>query len=91
VAGRFGRARLIVTAAIVVVACAIGVAVLLSSRTTDAYAAFRHTCLATPGNTVVVLNTTSQALYMGAPRMKYTMGCSTATGTITAKATTNAP
>jgi hypothetical protein len=80
---------LAVTALVVV--GALGGAIYVSFHRADPYAAFRQQCLSHAGNSVVTLSSAKSSSYMGGTSTKYTMGCRTADGTISSRATTTSP
>jgi hypothetical protein len=88
---RFGRARLVLGAAGVVVIAAIAVAVYASFHAGNSYESFRRSCLADSGNTVVVVSQSTQSAYMGGPQKSYTMGCKRPDGAVISTAKTSKP
>jgi hypothetical protein len=88
---RVSRTRLILGAIGVVVIASIAVAVYASFHAGNAYASFKRTCLATSGNTVVVVSQSLQSAYMGGAQKSYKMGCRAPDGTVISTAKTSKP
>jgi hypothetical protein len=65
------------------------IAALASLGDRDAYQAFRHRCLANPGDSLITLSTTVRNVTMGGPETGYTVGCRQPNGKITATVKTN--
>ena len=88
---QIGKGRLILGATGVVAVAALAVAIYASFHAGNSYQSFRRSCLATAGNSVVIVSKASHAAYMGGPQQEYTMGCKKADGTVVSTAKTSKP
>jgi hypothetical protein len=88
---RFGWAKLVLGALGVVVVAAIAVTVYVSFHAGNSYQSFRRSCLANAGNSVVIVNQSAHASYMGGPQTSYTMGCKQPNGSVISTAKTSKP
>jgi hypothetical protein len=88
---RFSRTRLVLAAVGVVAVVALAAAIYASFHAGNSYASFRRSCLATAGNSVVIVSQASHAAYMGGPQQEYTMGCKKPDGTVISTAKTSKP
>lgn len=83
--------RLILGGVGVVAIAALAIAVYASFHTANPYESFKRTCLASAGNSIVVVSQSAHALYMGGPQQEYTMGCKQPNGSVVSTAKTNKP
>jgi hypothetical protein len=86
---RFSRVKLILVVLAVVAAGLLAIGILDSVQAGNPYGAFRRTCLAKPGNSVVTLGETQHNVAMGGPETEYRMGCRQPNGEIISTINTN--
>jgi hypothetical protein len=88
---RISRTRLVLSAVGVAAIVALAVTIYASFHAANSYASFKRSCLATAGNSVVIVSQASHAAYMGGPQQEYTMGCKKPDGTVISTAKTSKP
>lgn len=88
---RSGRTRLVLGAASVVLIGAVAIAIYASFHAGNSYQSFRRSCLATAGNSVVIVSQSAHASYMGGAQTSFTMGCKAPNGTVVSTAKTSKP
>ena len=74
-----------------VVAAALAGTIYASFHAGNSYQSFRHSCLASAGNSVVILSQSAHAEYMGGAQTSYTMGCKQPNGSVVSTAKTSKP
>ncbi len=69
----------------------LAVTIYASFHSGNSYESFRRSCLASAGNSVVMVSQSTHGAYMGGPQTSYTMGCKKPDGTVTSTAKTSKP